>query len=249
MKLKAPYKFALLGAGLAVLVYAALVAARLIEYTSGEFNSAAFQDALMNATQENDLPAMRVLLWLGADPNIADGAIGFPPLSLAAYLGHESAVKLLLRHGANPNGAESVIDGPPESYRPGPRIGGPSVVSTFDRPVFVAALRGRQNMVALLRDSGADYDVLDAMFLADEPFVRGALAKDPKINARIDPDRARLLRMAVENNNIQAIELMLDLGFDPNERPEHGDTPLGLARRMHRGEIVALLEAAQNGPE
>ena len=66
----------------------------------------------------------RVAEWLDRDPGLLDAksTMGFSPLGLAAFFGHQDAVKLLLARGADPKEA-----------------------------VGLAAAKGRQDIVKLLK--------------------------------------------------------------------------------------------------
>jgi ankyrin repeat protein len=58
---------------------------------------------LMYAAEAGHTGAARLLLELGADPDVhADYDTHSTPLSLAAWRGHFSVVKLLIAHGARP---------------------------------------------------------------------------------------------------------------------------------------------------
>jgi hypothetical protein len=96
MKLKTPYKFALLIAGLAILIYAAILGARIIEYTGGDFGPHALDLALTEALSRNDNTIARVVVWIGVDPGNLAPSMGHPPLSIAAFMGNESMVRFLL---------------------------------------------------------------------------------------------------------------------------------------------------------
>lgn len=57
---------------------------------------------IVEATLQNDLTSLRLLLEFGADPNLKP-ADGNPALRYACQYGYEEAAKLLLSYGADPN--------------------------------------------------------------------------------------------------------------------------------------------------
>ena len=91
-------------------------------------------NALGNASSQNEVEMAMLLLRRGADPNIATEE-NFTPLLSAAYHGHTEMVRLLIRAGANVNAAET-------------RYG--------FTPLASAAQYGHAETVELLLDAGAD---------------------------------------------------------------------------------------------
>ncbi len=237
MKFRSHYKLILVIGGLAVLVCAALLAARVIEYSSSDSGIGDLDTALRTAVRENDLTVLRVLLWLGVGPEPVNPGRVETPLLFAAYEGNLEATQILLRHGANPDGADKIFDPfaqPSDSdvYRPRPK----DSMSVLDRPLFWAARRGHHEIAALLRERGAQYQFIDALFLADEAFVHNTLAQRPRLVEELANYRSEFLRYAIEANNVPAAKLMLELGFDP-------DAMIDYARRKGRTELVALFRA------
>jgi ankyrin repeat protein len=245
MKLKTRYKFGLLALGLAALLYAAILGARIITYTNGYFGRGALDLALIRAVEQGDRALVRVLLTVRASPDYIPPMTGFSAVSAAAYRGDAWAVGILLDHGANPNGADTIVDNfsnldPQIPYRPGAA----HPIYLTDRPLFMAARGGHAQIVALLREHGARYEFIDALFLADESFVREALARDPALVQTFERAGPRMLNLAVEDDNLAAARLMLDLGVDPARPPEYGPSPVEFAQNHpHRAEMFALLKA------
>jgi uncharacterized protein len=90
------------------------------------------QKLLVHAAVRGDVPILKGLLAVGADPNFQ--GTGSTPLFAAAWNGRIEAAACLLARGANINAVE------------------PSGVT----PLMAAAARGDEGMVRLLLDRGAD---------------------------------------------------------------------------------------------
>ncbi len=86
-----------------------------------------------------------------------------------------------------------------------------------DRPIHVAARRGRTDEIAALLDGGADAN------------ASGELGNTP-------------LHEAVMQNRIEAAKLLLTRGADPHRKNHFGGTPLDAARVRENRRLVRLLE-------
>jgi ankyrin repeat protein len=236
MKLKTRYKIALLVASLAALVYSAMVWARIVEYGRGE----GLAHSLREAAAADDRVAMRVLLRLGADPNVTEY---FEPsaIALAAHNGNDKAVALLLDNDADPDGDVRLVGSPVDHGRIDWENTGVPYLSESDRPLFLAAARGDRQMVDLLRRRGARYEIIDAVLMADEPIVMAAMLATPQLAAYLRMD-SRALLLAVRGNNVAAVKLMLELGFDPAATFEYRSA-MAMAADLNRIEILGLFEA------
>lgn len=87
----------------------ALTAKRLVQ-SGADINAAgkAGITPLLSVQADNDMPAVLILLELGADPNKYEapghGERGFgPPVWVAAVAGRKEMLHVLLQHGGNPN--------------------------------------------------------------------------------------------------------------------------------------------------
>ncbi len=80
-------------------------------------------------------------------------------------------------------------------------------------------------MVRLLQERGAKPTARSAVILGDEALLRGIAAQEDVIAPR--DDRGWLLRLAVDCNRRGMLQLLLDLGLDPDARVavEEGDSP------------------------
>lgn len=189
--------------------------------------------ALAAPLSGNDAEGVRLLLDAGADPRRylddadaeggSDTAHSFSVL-YAAVRSDCSAeiVELLLVHGAEPE-------------RPG---------TDGRSPHALAVSKGRDDLAELLRRYGAADDASDV-----DRFLAACLRADPEAAARLLPSdlsarqRSAAMVRAAETGNIEAMRIMLDLGFPPDTRGGGDDpgTPLHTAAHAGSADIARLL--------
>jgi len=189
--------------------------------------------ALAAPISGNDVEGVRLLLEAGADPRLylddADAEGGSDtahPFSVlyAAVRSDCSAeiVELLLAHGAEPE-------------RPG---------NDGRSPHALAVRKGRDDLAELLRRYGAADDAADVdRFLA--ACLRGdreAAERELPSDMQAEQGSAAMIR-AAETGNIEALRIMLDLGFPPDSRGRGDDpgTPLHTAAHAGSADIARLL--------
>jgi ankyrin repeat protein len=172
-----------------------------------------------------DIEGVRLLLEAGANPSrplqadlLGASREGDPPISPVAAAIECSCsaelIELLLRYGGDPNA---------------PGRDGSS-------PVHLAMRQGRTEVVELLARSGAHDQVtevdhfLAACIHADRRHAQDLLRDHPDLLDRLsDEDRGSMIG-AAEYGNIEAVRLMLELGFPVNTRAgAHGCTALHTA--------------------
>jgi ketosteroid isomerase-like protein len=112
-------------------------------------------------------------------------------------------------------------------------------------PVQEAALAGHMDVVSLLVDAGAswDHDQVDELvataMAGDRAAVERLLAADPGLRQRaIERCRDQLVR-AAEQNNYDAVALLIELGFDVNARSR--TAPLHEAAMRGNLPVIQLL--------
>lgn len=146
-------------------------------------------------------------------------------MAWAAKYNQIARMRVLIEHSVNVNGADT----------------------RFHRTPYELAVRnGNDEIAKLLIEHGAietkldDLDAFSAACLnADSLRARSLLEKDPTLINQLGTERAELLNRAAESNKQGAIRLMVELGFDVNERKR--TTALHLAAAGGNLEMVKLL--------
>ena len=146
-------------------------------------------------------------------------------MAWAAKYNQMARMQLLIEHGVDVNGTET----------------------RFNRtPYELAVLSGNNEMAELLIQRGAikkrltDLDAFTSACLkADSSAAKALLKKDPSLIERLGTVRAELLNRAAESSKQEAIRLMVELGFDVNERQR--TTALHLAAAGGNLDMVKLL--------
>jgi ankyrin repeat protein len=208
---------------------------------------------------------LRLLLEYAGLP--ADTTALAAPLSI----GDVDGTRLLLDAGADPARLlPGSLFG--EVYPDGPPIGPVAAAVEFDGPLELVELlvarggdptatgwdgrsayrmavrRGRPDVAALLlrhgaRDDGADVDrFLDACLRADRATARQRAVDDPGLLGRLTGDDHKVLVRAADYGDLDAVRLMLDLGFPADVHAGvDGATPLHAAAAAGSVEVVRLL--------
>lgn len=182
--------------------------------------------------QDGQTPWFQGLVWLlehGADPNVPSYRKQETPLTgIAATAPKMATARALLAYGADVNQ---------------PRGDGKT-------PYAIAVRHGNFEMAELFKQHGAASDVLTPMeeFLgaclsADAPRARALLTANPRLfEAMTDEDRAAL-GDAVNHERVDAVRLMIDLGFDLKAELGEGGTALHWACWEGRLAMVKLLRS------
>ena len=201
--------------------------------------TAAGTTLLMMAAQDSD--KVKLLIDCGADVR-AKAKSGYTALMVATtYLGSSESVKLLLDHGAD--------------VRPG------DGVQNDASPLFLAALAGDQDNIALLVAKGADANrrmrlvgqfptspLMAAVTCGNPPVVKALLAGGANIKER-DKDSMTLLHWAAVTHHPEVARVLLANGADVNAVDRFGYTPLMYAAGIDFGDAetaTVLLRAGAN---
>jgi ankyrin repeat protein len=110
------------------------------------------------------------------------------------------------------------------------------------RPIALAHAHGHADLVDFLVKRLTDKDrLLFACACGDRTVAEDLVKRKPKLIASLTPDDQGILADAAWNNKIDAVRLMLDLGFDINVSSVHNSTPLDRAALRGFAGIVRLL--------
>ncbi len=146
----------------------------------------------------------RAIDMLEAHPELAHGTDrdGWTPLHLASAVRSPSLVVWLLQHGAQINRRSKDGRTPLDLAVDG------------RRPIDPASFAAVAN---LLLDAGAELTIRAAVALGRSVWLRARHAEQPLVNP-ITWERGGLLTVAVRHNRPDMLSLLLDFGFDPDER-------------------------------
>jgi ankyrin repeat protein len=123
-----------------------------------------------------------------------------------------------------------------------PRSGGSIYIWTLGQNKtahLIAREFGHENIYRLLVDRSPDELKLAlACELGDERMFRALLASRPNLVRTLSEDEWRKLADAARDNNTAAVRLMLEAGWPPDVRGQHGGTPLHWAAWHGNAEMV-----------
>ncbi len=191
--------------------------------------------AIMRTAQSGDLDALRA--GLDAHPEWIDALGGgfqkATALHLAVLRNQHAATRLLIERGADLNRRDF-----PDNAAP--------LHSTCFGDV-------RQEVATYLLDHGAKLDLWTAISLDRADDLRAMVARDRSLlAARMTRNQHRCtpLHHAVRKNRLRIVQLLLELGADPNARDATGTTALTTASEQGADpSIVAALLAAGLMPD
>ena len=197
-----------------------------IDALGGGFQKAA---ALHLAVLRNQHAAIHLLIERGADLNRRDFPDNAAPLHFAAAHGDLETIRLLVEAGADVNGKGDDHE-----------VGVLGWATCF-REV-------RQDVAAYLLDQGATLNVWTAIALDRTDALRDMVSREKALlDARMTRNQHRRtpLHHAVAKNRLRMVQLLLELGADPNARDATGATALTMASQVgaDRSIVAALLES------
>ncbi|WP_254510461.1 ankyrin repeat domain-containing protein [Anatilimnocola floriformis] len=175
-------------------------------------------DTLLHyAAGSGKVDLIRLLVEMGSDIN-ARGDKGETPLVRAVVNNDKSKpVQVLLELGADPN-----------------------IADNFDHtPIYWAAAGEMKSMAKLLKKHNATIDFFTEVFLSGPGKVAKKLKQDPSLLKEIR-DLPQFAWSAIENQEVELVEFLLDHGLDPNARFE--TRPL-LYVVLNRWSPVKILDA------
>jgi len=214
---------------------------------------------LLGAIRRGDAKSVGELL--AAVPELANtrDERGNTPLLIATYMGKRELVRMLLERGARPSFFEACAISRVADVRRHLRES-PGIVGQWSHdgwpPLHLAAFFGHPETAQALLDAGAD--VLAVSRNSEANLAINAAAAGPQADRR--PEIVRLLiergapvdgqgspaghtplHEAAYNGDVALVRLLLDRGADRAVRTAEGDTPLDIATKNKRAEVVRLL--------
>jgi len=197
-----------------------------IDALGGDFQKAT---ALHLAVLRNQHAATRLLIARGADLDRRDFPDNAAPLHFAAAHGDLETIRLLVEAGAD-------VDGKGDDHG----VGVLGWATCFGEV--------RQEVAAYLLDHGAKLNLWTAIALDRADDLRAMVAGDRSLlAARMTRNQHRRtpLHHAVRKNRLRIVQLLLELGADPNARDATGATALTTASEegVDPGIVAALLAA------
>ena len=110
------------------------------------------------------------------------------------------------------------------------------------RPIALAQANGHAELVEFLFERSSDKDrLLYACAQGDRATAEAIVKRKPKLVASLTAEDQALLADCAWLNKLDAVQLMLDLGFDINVASVHNSTPLDRAALRGFAGIVRLL--------
>jgi hypothetical protein len=134
-----------------------------------------------------------------------------------------------------------------EEYFPkqNPRAGGGIYIWTLGQhktPHMVAREFGHEDIFRLLMDrSPEELKLAQACELGEEATFHALLARRPNLLQSLSESDCRKLANAAQNNNTQAVRLMLEAGWPVGARGQHGATALHWAAFHGNAEMVEII--------
>jgi cyclin-dependent kinase inhibitor 2B len=223
-------------------------ATRLVQLTSGANEvKGRSVTALLAAVGSGDETRVRALLEAGAEPDdplaarspLVTAITSFNPTKGRELFCNTGIVRALLRHGADPNRAD-------------PMIG--------SLPLEDAFAVGDLDCAKIIRNAGGRIDLPDTAYKILAGAVdaaartRNMAVIDLAISWGIDPntrgpDGSTALHQAVWDNSAVVSKALLSRGVNPCIRNRIPQTPLDMARNLHRSEVIDLLVRTTHCPE
>jgi ankyrin repeat protein len=186
--------------------------------------------------------------WMVRDrPDVARALVkrgGATDVLMASALGDLEAVTRLL--DADPRVIRTAVN---ETWFPkrDPRAGGSIYIWTLGSnktaPVLAREFGHEQVFRALMDRMPSGMRLATACEVGDEDLCRQLVAANPGLAATLAPDELRKIADAAQENNVNAVRLMLESGWPVDARGQHNATPLHWAGFNGNVEMTRLLLA------
>ena len=185
---------------------------------------------LLVAAKRGFARIVRILLDAGANVDARKAPLFATALYWAVTRGHTAIALLLIERGANVSITTAERDSP---------LLAATRYNHADIALALIQARARPNSV----DRFGSTPLLNAIARGNRAVVKALLRAGANPNlAHEDHGGQTPLLSAVEAGHRRIVKLLLNAGADPNRADEEGTTPLDVARREGRDDIVHLLE-------
>jgi hypothetical protein len=190
---------------------------------------------------------------------------GWTGLHTTAKSGHAAAVRLLLKHGADPNAREAGDNTYPLHWAAarkdvevvralldaGGEAHGSGDLHELDVIGWAAVYRESgddpSGVVSLLVERGARHHIFSAISLGDLDLIRKLAEENPEtLDRRMSrfEDRQTALHFAIQRKRYDILDLLIELGADPEAEDHNGHTALAVAMMRGDQEAIRHLHAA-----
>ena len=186
---------------------------------------------LYEASANNNVELVRLLLDIGADINLANRD-GETPLYVASLFGYVKMVRILAERGANINKANNV----------------------GATPLWIASAQGNEGIVIMLVENRADINKATnsagdtPLYVASEmgyvEVVRILLENGADIN-KAESNGQTPLMIAVSAGHSEVVEALLEYGANINAKTNEGYTAFDMVYEDKFPEIATLLKTSQ----
>lgn len=214
---------------------------------------------LLGAIRRRDAKTVGDLLASSPDLANTRDEQGNSPLLIATYTGQHEIVRLLLERGARASFFEAcalgLVDDVRRQLRERPEIVGQLSHDGWP-PLHLAAFFGHRETAEALLEAGADVRAVARNSEANlainaaaagpradrrPEIVRLLLARGAAVDGRGSPAGHTPLHEAAYNGDLALVRLLLEHGADRSVQTAEGDTPLDIATKHKRTEVVRLL--------
>jgi ankyrin repeat protein len=216
-------------------------------------------DTLYQAIALNDFEALADAVSQGALINANDG-FGHTPIHYSAYKGNTRFVDYLLRNGGNPNVRGRHMSSPLHSAAWGRNMevfellleDGADVDARTDEgetPGMTAALRGEKEMLEILFALSADphaKDIHGSNML--DLAAAGGHKEIVQLLSEMGVDKNHPLHVAAGLGDLKRVKLLLQNGYEVNQKDAFGATPLLISVVSGKTDVVEFLLSAGADP-
>lgn len=176
------------------------------------------ENPLVKAIFENNTPAAKNLITLGADVNVLDKAADTTALMQAVQRNDAEMVSALLSAGADVNMKDSDGDTALTRLRDGATV---ALVRTLKAAGAKVNHKNRYGSTPLINAAEND----------SPEVLKELLESGAKVNVKSKAGRTALME-AVQYGLIENVKLLLNAGADVNVKDENGETALTLAKEL-----------------